>query len=66
VDVTSGPGFPAGVPKRLFVTRMKVFDANHQYDVSADGRRFLVNTLAEDDKADAITVVQNWRDAATK
>jgi len=36
------------------------FDIGFQYDVSPDGRRFLINTLAEEDKSDAITIVQNW------
>ena len=31
-----------------------------QYDVSADGNRFLINTLEEDKQASSITVVQNW------
>jgi Tol biopolymer transport system component len=60
VDVTTGSGFAAGTPKPLFRTRIKNIDIGFQYDVSADGQRFLVNTLPEGEQRDAITVVQNW------
>ncbi len=60
VEITSGSGFAAGVPKPLFRTQMKWLDIGFQYDVSPDGKRFLINTLAEEEKAEAITVVQNW------
>jgi len=60
VEIRSGSGFAAGVPKPLFRTQMKWLDIGFQYDVSPDGKRFLINTLAEEEKADAITVVQNW------
>jgi hypothetical protein len=32
----------------------------YQYDVTADGQRFLVNTLVEASPAPPITVVLNW------
>jgi len=60
VEVLAGSGFAAGVPKPLFKTQIKRFDIGFQHDVSPDGKRFLVNTLAKEEKADAITVVQNW------
>ncbi len=31
-----------------------------QYDVSADGQRFLINTLVEEEGATPITLVLNW------
>ncbi|MFN2386656.1 MAG: type II toxin-antitoxin system VapB family antitoxin [Thermoanaerobaculia bacterium] len=59
-EITAGSGFAAGVPRPLFRTQMKWLDIGFQYDVSADGKRFLINTLAEEEKSDAITIVQNW------
>ncbi|MBI3303706.1 MAG: hypothetical protein HYZ72_16700 [Deltaproteobacteria bacterium] len=32
----------------------------YHYDVTADGQRFLVNTLVEDRPAPPITVLLNW------
>ena len=33
---------------------------DYPYDVSADGQRFLVNTLVEETASAAITLVVNW------
>jgi eukaryotic-like serine/threonine-protein kinase len=48
----------------LFDTRPRppqfVRGAPPPYDVSADGQRFLVNTLAQDAAATPITLVVNW------
>jgi eukaryotic-like serine/threonine-protein kinase len=60
VEVATGSGFAAGKPKPLFRTRIKVFDIGFQYDVSADGNRFLINTLDENAATSSITVMQNW------
>ena len=32
----------------------------HPYDVSADGRRFLINTVTEDPSKATISLVVNW------
>jgi hypothetical protein len=47
------------VPQPLFDARMKsgVF---FEYDVSADGQRFLVNVPIQDDSLTPITLVSNW------
>lgn len=58
VEVAAGAGFAAGVPKPLFKTQIKSVDIGFQYDVSPDGTRFLVNTIAAE--SNAITIVQNW------
>jgi len=61
VDVNAGSSkFEAGAPRGLFPIRTTEFgaDRNH-YAVSADGQRFLVNTLEEGASA-PITVVLNW------
>ena len=59
-EVKAGSGFEVGTLRVLFQTQVKWSDFGTQYDVSPDGSRFLVNTLVEDNKAQAITVVQNW------
>jgi hypothetical protein len=60
VEVATGSQFSAGTPKPLFRAPVKLMDIGFQYDVSADGNRFLINTLEEDQQATSITVVQNW------
>jgi Tol biopolymer transport system component/predicted Ser/Thr protein kinase len=64
VDVTTTPAFKAGTPKALFAAVIwagaRFVD---RYDVTADGKRFLINTLpAETDPTASapITVVMNW------
>lgn len=51
-----------GVPQPLFAIRPRSpvrLDA-YPYDVSPDGRRFVVNTLTDDTTSTTITVVLNW------
>jgi serine/threonine protein kinase len=51
-----------GVPRPLFTIRARPpvrLDA-YPYDVSPDGRRFVVNTLTDDTTSTIITVVFNW------
>lgn len=49
------------VPEPLLVTAVKHgADMPAQYDVSADGQRFLINTLLEDDETLSITLIVNW------
>jgi len=33
----------------------------HQYDVSADGQRFLINTAIEESAPSPITLILNWK-----
>ena len=54
-----GSGFEVGGVKPLFATRI-VFAGGYQYDVSADGQRFLINTIPEQATSAPITVVLNW------
>ena len=56
-----------GVPRALFAIRPRPpvrLDA-YPYDVSPDGRRFVVNVLMDDASSDAITVVLNWLGGGT-
>jgi hypothetical protein len=70
VPVRSGSSFEFGVPVPLFATKTvsgAAFYAgySHQYDVTPDGQRFLLNTEA-DASATPITVVLNWTAALKK
>jgi hypothetical protein len=58
---TSGAELEYGAPKALFKTRMlNRYSLLHEYDVTADGQRFLVGTLIGESKAAPPTVVLNW------
>jgi Tol biopolymer transport system component len=57
-----GRSFEVGVVKPLFVVRTPIgFGLGYPYDVSADGQRFLINTLPEQTASAPITVVVNWQ-----
>jgi Tol biopolymer transport system component len=53
----------ADPPVVLFATHVgnPVSVFRQQYSVSSDGRRFLFNTLANDDRVPPITIIQNWK-----
>jgi eukaryotic-like serine/threonine-protein kinase len=62
VEVTLGGTFKAGVPKVLF--QAPIFGgvaatSPHRWDMTADGQRFLINTVGGDVSA-PLTLVQNW------
>ena len=58
------PSFDAGTPVALFDAHMVHYsnDTNFRYDVTADGKRFLINTTAGGSGAalPPLTVVTNW------
>jgi acid stress-induced BolA-like protein IbaG/YrbA len=61
----TGPAFQVGAVRRLFdVTRRTTpspFGVGTVYDVTADGQRFLVNVVAEEQEAPPpINVITNW------
>jgi Tol biopolymer transport system component len=60
VDVRTTPSFKAGVPQPLFQTRIRPGTGSFMWDASADGKRFLIATVAAE-KSDAITIVTNWQ-----
>ena len=61
VDVTLSPRFEASVPKTLFDTRaLTSSDFRNHYVVTADGQRFLINSLPADRGSTPIDVVKNW------
>ena len=58
---TSGAEFEYSAPKALFKTRMLARSRlYHEYDVTADGQRFLIGTLIGESKATPPTVILNW------
>ncbi|HEY8130503.1 MAG TPA: hypothetical protein VII12_01315, partial [Thermoanaerobaculia bacterium] len=60
VDVSvHGDEFTAGVPRVLFPVKIKGINGS-LYDVSADGKRFLINTPVEQAEIAPLTLVQNW------
>jgi hypothetical protein len=62
VKLQSGASFRAAVPKELFELPLPepVSGFANSYDVTADGRRFLVNTLIRNSPSSPISVVLNW------
>jgi dipeptidyl aminopeptidase/acylaminoacyl peptidase len=66
VDVAAkGDEFTAGVPRELFPGNIKPVNGP-QYDISADGKRFLINTPIQRAEVAPITLVQNWTAALKK
>lgn len=64
---TSGSEFEFGAPKALFKTRMLArFGSTHEYDVSPDGKRFVIGTLVGEATAPPPTVILNWTAALKK
>ncbi|HXB72440.1 MAG TPA: hypothetical protein VNY05_29655, partial [Candidatus Acidoferrales bacterium] len=71
VDVKTEPRFEAGAPQALFDSKIVAgfLAATFHYDVAADGKRFLVDTVATGSAASApkpITVIINWQAAAKR
>src|SRR5688572_33289152 len=62
VDVkTASAVLEAGQPKELFQTSAADLpDWMGVYDVTADGKRFLIISAQQESTASPITVVQNW------
>ena len=62
VEVTTMPSFKAGPPKVLFEAPILQSDLGrvHHYDVTADGKKFLINRSLEDDTSNRFDVVVNW------
>ena len=63
VDITAGPNFAAGKPRKLFTGPYELSPATSpNYDVSPDGQRFLMLKPSEQEAAapTQINVVLNW------
>ena len=67
VPIKRGTTFEPGIPSPLFQTRVTgLTDVRTHYQVSADGQRFLVNTVDPGDRGAPIQVVVNWQAALPK
>jgi eukaryotic-like serine/threonine-protein kinase len=62
VSVEANEGtFKAEAPRPLFRTQITaVADGFYQYDVSADGQKFIINTRATEQAPAPITILVNW------
>jgi dipeptidyl aminopeptidase/acylaminoacyl peptidase len=60
-DVVGGQTFAAGDPRPLFPVHPRARTLDSPYDVTADGRRFLVSVTSGEDAALPITLVVDWR-----
>ena len=66
VDVAAhGDEFTAAVPRALFPLNIKRMNGQ-QYDISADGKRVLINSPIEQTEVAPLTLVQNWTAALKK
>jgi Tol biopolymer transport system component len=67
VDVTTTSTFKVGVPKLLFEVRLRPGNSGpYPYDVSADGKRFLIETVPVEAEEAPITIVTNWHEGLKK
>jgi eukaryotic-like serine/threonine-protein kinase len=57
---TKGAQFEFGTPKALFKTNV-IATANHEYDVSPDGQKFIVGTRIGAPTAPPPTIILNWQ-----
>ena len=64
--VQSGASLKLSLPKPLFPTRLEFGSFLRQYDVSADGRRFLLAQPLEESASVPITVIVNWPELLKK
>ena len=60
VEVSTSPIFRSGVPRVLFQTQMISTASNLQWDVNADGKRFLFPAPTAQSAQTPFTVVLNW------
>ena len=60
VPVRADAGIEIGTPEPLFEVHLRRSVLGRLYDVSADGKRFLLNTAVDDVRSASLTLVQNW------
>jgi hypothetical protein len=65
VTTAFAPRFSATVPVRLFNPRLRDEDGQ-QYDIAADGSRFLINQKPAESAAESLILLQNWRRESQK
>jgi Tol biopolymer transport system component len=62
-SIDAASGFEAGIPQALFPSGVAFSGNRHQYAVTHDGQRFLVNVPQERSVPTPLTVVVNWQSA---
>ena len=60
VPITPGAEFRSGKPQLVLESRYETLDGSRNYDVSADGKSFVVVRREGADDADRFNVVLNW------
>ena len=61
VEIRTAPRLEVGPPRALFQTRiLTVVEARNQYDATADGQRFIVNSRRQEDAMLPITILSGW------
>ncbi len=67
VEIKAGSTFDPGTPKVLFSFRgSSNLSLGFRYDVSSDGKKFLILTPVEDTTFDPLHVVINWTENLKK
>ena len=69
VDVKTSPKFEAGIPRPISspeTRQQSPFSSPFRYDVTGDGKRFLLITPVLDTAAAPITVILNWQSALAR
>jgi hypothetical protein len=61
-----GDSLTLSLPEPLFPTRLEIDSVFRQYDVSADGKRFLLAQPLEESTSVPITVIFNWPELLKK
>ena len=61
VDITTNPAFQPGIPKPLFKTKARRLPNRMIWDVSPDGKKFLLPIPVGADAAAPLTVLLNWQ-----
>jgi hypothetical protein len=62
-SIAIGSGVEAGIPQALFASGAAMIGNRHQYAVTRDGQRFLVNVPQQGSTPTPLTVVVNWQGA---
>jgi Tol biopolymer transport system component len=61
VAIKTSPSFDSSTPVRLFDARLRIHPTR-QYDVTADGKRFLLNRVVDGGPTEPIVMLQNWQE----
>ena len=60
VDISTTPEFKAGAPHTLFEASFWGVARGLPWDVTRDGKRFIVSSVAEEESGGRLNVVLNW------